>query len=299
MAKTMVGVIGGSGLYDLPGLEDARWETVEGPWGPPSDALHLGRLGGIEVAFLPRHGRGHRLSPSEINYRANIDALKRVGVTDLISVSAVGSLKEELAPGTFVLVDQFIDRTYARAKTFFFGGCVAHVGFADPVSPGLVDRLEAAARAEAVAHVRGGTYVVMEGPQFSTRAESELHRGWGASVIGMTAMPEAKLAREAELCYASVAMVTDYDCWHAAHGDVDVPSVLRVMAENRAKAQALIARVIRDMPAEHPPCSIGSDRALDHAIMTAPEAIDPDAAARLAVVAGRVLAGLAPGARAG
>lgn len=289
MARSRLGIIGGSGVYDLPGLKGARWEHVPTPWGEPSDQLHFGDLDGLELVFLPRHGRGHRLPPGAINYRANIDALKRVGVTDVVSISAVGSFREALSPGTFVLVDQFIDRTFAREKSFFGPGCVAHVAFADPVSPGLADLVEAAARAEAIPVIRGGTYLAMEGPQFSTRAESLLYRSWGCDVIGMTNMPEAKLAREAELCYCPVAMVTDFDCWHPDHGDVDIPSILRVVADNAAKARRLVARLARDFPREHPPCPIGSDRALETAIVTAPEARDPELLVKLDAVAGRVL----------
>jgi 5'-methylthioadenosine phosphorylase len=287
--KAVLGIVGGSGLYDLPGLEKAEWRQIGSPWGEPSDAILFAELGGLPLRFLPRHGRGHRLSPTHIDYRANIDALKRAGVTDLVSVSAVGSLKEELRPGDFVLVDQFIDRTFARAKSFFGAGVTAHVSMAHPVSPLLAGRIAAAGKAEGVACVRGGTYLVMEGPQFSSLAESRLYRSWGCDVIGMTNMPEAKLAREAELCYATIAMVTDYDCWHEEHGSVDVAGVLRVMAENREHVQRLLIRLIRDFPREHEPCPIGSDRALDHAIMTAPEAREPALLARLDAVAGRVL----------
>ncbi|ODN71581.1 S-methyl-5'-thioadenosine phosphorylase [Methylobrevis pamukkalensis] len=289
MTTTVLGIIGGSGLYDLPGLEDAPWVPVESPWGQVSDALRIGEVDGLKVVFLPRHGRGHRVPPSEINYRANIDAMKRAGVTDLVSVSAVGSLREDLSPGTFVLVDQFIDRTFARAKSFFGTGCVAHVSMAEPVSPLLVDAVEAAAKAEGIRAVRGGTYLVMEGPQFSSLAESRLYRQWGCDVIGMTNMPEAKLAREAEICYATVAMVTDYDSWHPDHGAVDITSIIRVLHENRDRAQALVARLARDMPRTHPQCPVGSDTALDHAILTAKAARDPDLVARLDAVAGRVL----------
>ncbi len=289
MSEAVLGVLGGSGVYDLPGLEDARWETVTGPWGDPSDQLRLGTIDGLQVAFLPRHGRGHPHAPTSINYRANIDALKRVGVTDLVSVSACGSLKEELSPGTFVLVDQFVDRTFSRQKSFFGHGCVAHVSFGDPVSPLLVDQVEAAAQAEDIPHVRGGTYLAMEGPQFSTLAESHLYRSWGCSVIGMTNMPEAKLAREAEICYATVAMVTDYDCWHHEHEAVDVQSIIKVLGENRDKAQRLIARLARTLPREHEPCPIGSDTALDYALITAPDARDPALVKKLDAVAGRVL----------
>ncbi len=287
--QSVLGIIGGSGFYNLPGLESARWETVASPWGQPSDQIMFAEIGGLPVRFLPRHGRGHRISPSEINYRANIDAMKRAGVTDLVSISACGSLKEEFAPGHFVLVDQFIDRTFAREKTFFGSGCVAHVSVADPISPLLLDAVERAAKAESVAATRGGTYIVMEGPQFSTRAESNLYRKWGCDVIGMTNMPEAKLAREAELCYAVVAMVTDYDCWHEEHAHVDVASVIKIMTGNTEKAQRLVLRLARDFPRVHPKCPIGSDTALDVALITAPEARDPKLLAKLDAVAGRVL----------
>ncbi|MCB1379872.1 MAG: S-methyl-5'-thioadenosine phosphorylase, partial [Alphaproteobacteria bacterium] len=280
----------GSGVYDIE-MDDARWERIESPWGEASDAVRRGEIGGLPVVFLPRHGRGHVYSPTSINYRANIDVLKRCGVTDLISLSAVGSLKEELPPGTFVLVDQFIDRTFAREKSFFGTGCVGHVPFAHPVAPALQDVVEAALKAEGMAYARGGTYVVMEGPQFSTLAESHLYRSWGAAVIGMTNMPEAKLAREAEISYCTVAMVTDYDSWHAAHGTVDVAKVLAVVHENSGNARRLVTRIARDFPRKHPPCPIGSDRALDHAIMTAPDKRDPALLARLDAVAGRVLRG--------
>jgi 5'-methylthioadenosine phosphorylase len=289
MTKSVLGIIGGSGIYDLPGLSNKRELDITSPWGAPSGPLRVGEIGGLPVVFLARHGAGHRLGPTDINYRANIDAMKRAGVTDLISVSACGSFREELAPGTFVLVDQFIDRTFARAKSFFGAGCVAHVAMADPISPGLADRLEAAAQAEGIAHKRGGTYLVMEGPQFSTRAESELYRAWGCDVIGMTNMPEAKLAREAEICYATVAMVTDYDCWHDDHRDVDITDILRVVKDNADKAARLVARLAHDFPHEHPACPLGSDRALEHAIITAPDARDPALLAKLDAVAGRVL----------
>jgi 5'-methylthioadenosine phosphorylase len=290
--KSVLGIIGGSGLYDMPGLANVRWQHVSSPWGEASDQMLFAEIDGLPLRFLPRHGRGHRLPPSAINFRANIDALKRAGVTDLISISACGSLEEALPPGHFVLVDQFIDRTFARQKSFFGPGCVAHVSMADPVSPGLVDALEAAAKAEHIAYRRGGTYLVMEGPQFSTRAESNLYRSWGCSVIGMTNMPEAKLAREAEICYATVAMVTDYDCWHAEHAEVDVASVIKVLNANVDKAHTLIARVARDFPRQHPACPIGSDRALEVAIITPPAARDPVVLAKLDAVAGRVLAGV-------
>ena len=289
MTKTVLGIIGGSGLYGLPGLENRRSEWLETPWGRPSDELQFGELNGLPLVFLPRHGRGHKVPPSNINFRANIDALKRAGVTDLVSISACGSFREDLSPGTFVVVDQFIDRTFARKKSFFGPGCVAHVSMADPVSPGLADQIEAALKAEDIHYVRGGTYLVMEGPQFSTRAESELYRAWGCDVIGMTNMPEAKLAREAEICYATVAMVTDYDCWHDDHTDVDVAEVIRILKANAETAQNLVVRLARVMPRQHPLCPVGSDRALDVAIITPPEARDPQILDKLDAVAGRVL----------
>ena len=291
--EAVLGIVGGSGLYDLPGLEKAEWRRIEGPWGEPSDDILFAELAGHKLRFLPRHGRGHRFSPTRINYRANIDAMKRAGVTDIVSVSAVGSLKEELAPGRFVIVDQFIDRTFAREKSFFGEGVTAHVSMAHPISPLLAERIARAGEAEGIDCRRGGTYIVMEGPQFSTLAESLLYRSWGCDVIGMTNMPEAKLAREAEISYATIAMVTDYDCWHEVHGHVDVQSVLKVMHDNRERVQQLLLRVIRDFPAEHEPCPIGSDKALDFAIMTGPEKRDPALLKKLDAVAGRVL-GRAP-----
>lgn len=291
MAKSVLGIMGGSGLYHLPGLAGERWESIKSPWGAPSDQVLFAEIGGLPIRFLPRHGRGHQVSPTHINYRANIDVMKRAGVTDLVSVSACGSLKERYAPGHFVVVDQFIDRTFAREKSFFGDGCVAHVSLADPVSPLLAKALEAVLKAEDVEHHMGGTYLVMEGPQFSTRAESELYRSWGCDVIGMTNMPEAKLAREAELCYATVAMVTDYDCWHDDHAQVDIAAVLAVMKDNTEKAQRVIARLARDFPREHPACPIGSDKALEIAIVTAPDVRNPALLAKLDAVAGRVLKG--------
>ena len=288
MTKALIGIIGGSGIYDLPGLQDLREERVKTPWGEPSDALRFGRIGGTDAVFLPRHGRGHRLSPSGIKYRANIDALKRVGVTDIVSVSACGSFREELAPGTFVLVDQFIDRTQGRESSFFGNGCVAHVSMAHPVAPKLQDCIEAAARAEAIHVVRGGTYVCMEGPQFSSLAESLAYKAMGCHVIGMTAMPEAKLAREAEISYATVAMVTDFECWHPDHDEVDVAAVIKVVHENAAKAGKLLARLISDFPKEHEACPVGSDRALENAIMTAPAMRDPDLLKKLDAIMARV-----------
>ena len=289
MTDTVLGVVGGSGIYDLPGLEQSEWVSVESPWGMASDQVRIGRIDGLKVVFLPRHGRGHVHAPTDINYRANIDVLKRCGVTDLVSVSACGSLKEELAPGTFVLVDQFIDRTFAREKSFFGAGCVAHVSMAFPVSPKLVDTVEAAARAENLAYRRGGTYLAMEGPQFSSLAESHLYRGWGCDVIGMTNMPETKLAGEAEICYSTVTMITDYDSWHPDHGEVDIQSIIQVLRDNASNAQRLVARIARDIPRVHETCPIGSDSSLEYAIMTAPEARDPELVSKLDAVAGRVL----------
>ncbi|MDQ0473648.1 S-methyl-5'-thioadenosine phosphorylase [Labrys wisconsinensis] len=289
MAKAVLGIVGGSGIYDLPGLADVEEVRLASPWGEPSDALRIGRIGLTKVVFLSRHGRGHRLSPSDIDYRANIDVLKRADVTDLVSLTAVGSFREDLPPGTFVLVDQFVDRTHRRESSFFGRGCVAHVSMAHPVAPRLQERVAAAADAEGIAVTRGGTLVCIEGPQFSSRAESETYRGLGYAVIGMTAMPEAKLAREAEIAYASIAMVTDFDCWHPGHDHVSAAAVVAVMAANAERARRLVARVARDFPAEHEPCPAGSDRALDHAIMTAPAARDPALLARLDAVAGRVL----------
>jgi 5'-methylthioadenosine phosphorylase len=289
MTKAILGVIGGSGVYDLPGLEAVREERITSPWGEPSDALRFGRIGRIEVVFLPRHGRGHRLSPSDINYRANIDALKRAGVTDLVSVSACGSFRPELYPGLFVLVDQFVDRTHRRESSFFGNGCVAHVSMAHPVGPCLQERLAEAAKAEGIEAKRGGIYVCMEGPQFSSFAESMTYKGLGYDVIGMTNMPEAKLAREAEITYASVAMVTDYDCWHPEHAAVEVADIIKVVVANAEKAARLVSRLARDFPAEHEPCPVRSDRALDTAIITLPEFRDPALMAKLDAVAGRVL----------
>jgi 5'-methylthioadenosine phosphorylase len=289
MTKAVLGIIGGSGIYDLPGLENVRDEHIWSPWGEPSAPLRIGELAGLPVVFLSRHDKGHRLSPSDINYRANIDMLKRAGVTDVISLSACGSFKEELAPGTFVLIDQFVDRTHKRESSFFGRGCVAHVSMAHPVSPRLRIHLAAAAGAESIHVVRDGTYVCMEGPQFSTLAESLTYKGLGYSVIGMTNMPEAKLAREAELCYATVAMVTDYDCWHPDHDAVSVQDIIKVLSANADKAKRLVARLARDFPREHEPCPIGSDRALDTALITAPEARDPALLAKLDAVAARVL----------
>jgi 5'-methylthioadenosine phosphorylase len=285
----VIGVMGGSGVYDIEGLERAEWRRVESPFGAPSDELLFGELDGQEMVFLPRHGRGHRVPPTELNFRANIDALKRAGVTDVISVSAVGSLKEELTPGSFVLVDQFIDRTFARKKSFFETGLVAHVSMADPVCGRLGDHLAGAAESLDIPFARSGTYLVMEGPQFSSRGESELYRSWGCDVIGMTNMPEAKLAREAELCYATVAMVTDYDCWHDDHDNVSVEGVIKVLLDNADKARALVKAVVPRLAGRGIACHRGCHHALDHAIITAPEARDPAVAAKLEAVAGRVL----------
>jgi 5'-methylthioadenosine phosphorylase len=289
--KRRLGIVGGSGVYELDGLVGARWEKVDSAFGPPSDEILLGELDGVAMAFLPRHGRGHPIPPSEVNYRANLDALKRVGVTDLISLSACGSLREDLAPGSFLLVDQFIDRTRTRPASFFGKGLVAHVSLARPVCAPLLDRIEQAARELGHPLVRGGTYLAIEGPQFSTLAESCLYRSWGCDVIGMTNMPEARLAREAELCYASVAMVTDFDCWHPEHDRVEVAQILAVLASNAEQARSLVARAARPAAERPVPCSEGCDRALDHALITAEGARDPELLRRLDAVAGRVLRG--------
>ena len=290
MTDTMIGVIGGSGLYEIEGLEDATWQAVETPWGAPSDAILTGTLAGVKMAFLPRHGRGHVHTPTSVPYRANIDALKRLGVTDVISVSACGSFREAMAPGDFVVVDQFIDRTFGREKSFFGPGLVAHVSVAHPTCPRLAAACLEAARAEGIGVHDGGTYLAMEGPQFSTLAESTMYREhWGADVIGMTNMPEAKLAREAELCYVTVAMVTDYDSWHPDHGEVDVAEIIKTLMGNAEKARALVARLPGLLGAEREPCPHGCDRALEFAILTAPEKRDPAMVEKLSAVAGRVL----------
>jgi 5'-methylthioadenosine phosphorylase len=289
VVKAVVGVIGGSGLYGLEHLSEAREERVSTPWGDPSDALRKGQIGDTEAVFLARHGRGHRLSPSSINYRANIDALKRAGVTDIVAVSACGSFRRELFPGTFVFIDQIDDRTYARQSSFFGAGCVAHVSMAHPIAPLLRRRLVAAAAAADIPHRDGGTYVCIEGPQFSSLAESLNYQARGADVIGMTCATEAKLAREAEISYAVIAMVTDYDCWHEEHGAVDVAAVIKVMEANASRANALVNGALRDFPSEHEACPVGSDRALDHAIMTEFSARDPILLSKLDAVAGRVL----------
>ncbi|TXT26276.1 MAG: 5'-methylthioadenosine phosphorylase [Gallionellaceae bacterium] len=287
--NSILGIIGGSGVYDIDGLVNKRWVTMSSPFGAPSDQLLFGELNGQQLVFLPRHGRGHKVPPSEINFRANMDALKRAGVTDVISVSAVGSLREHLAPGMFVIVDQFIDRTFARNKSFFGSGLVAHVSMAHPVCRRLGDHIEAAAKEAGITALRGGTYLVMEGPQFSSLAESELYRSWGCDVIGMTNMPEAKLAREAELCYATVAMVTDYDCWHPDHDDVTVEQIIKVLVTNADKARALVKQVAPKVIGDEKGGACSCRSALEYALITAPEARDPAKVAQLDAVAGRVL----------
>jgi len=290
MTDTVIGIIGGSGVYDIDGLQDAGWQSVDSPWGKPSDDILTGTLDGVKMAFLPRHGRGHIHSPTTVPYRANIDALKRLGVTDVISVSACGSFREEMAPGDFVIVDQFIDRTFAREKSFFGTGCVAHVSVAHPVCPRLSDACGAAAIDAGITLHKGGTYLAMEGPQFSTLAESRMYREvWGCDVIGMTNMPEAKLAREAELCYASIAMITDYDSWHPAHGEVDVTEIVKTLTGNADKARNLLSRLPALLAAGRRPCEHHCDRALEYAILTAPDARDPALLSKLDAVAGRVL----------
>jgi 5'-methylthioadenosine phosphorylase len=287
----VVGIIGGSGLYDIPGLHNTEWRRIGSPFGEPSDELLFGELEGVRLVFLPRHGRGHRIPPSELNFRANIDALKRAGCTEILSLSACGSLKEELPPGTFVVVDQFVDRTFAREKSFFGTGLVAHVGLGHPVCARLGDALEAGLKELSVPHARGGTYLAMEGPQFSTLAESNLYRSWGCSVIGMTNMPEAKLAREAEMCYATVAMVTDYDCWHPDHDHVTVEAIVKVLMDNADKARALVRTVAPRLKDRAAACPQGCHTALSTALITAPEKRDPALVAKLDAVAGRVLKG--------
>ncbi len=289
MTNTVLGIIGGSGVYDMPGLENPRWEKVESPWGRPSDELLFGRYDGVDLVFLPRHGRGHIHSPTSIDYRANIDALKRAGVTDVISISACGSFREELVPGTFVIVDQFIDRTHAREKSFFGAGFVAHVSLAHPICPKLADALHEACREEGLPHAKGGTYLAMEGPQFSSLAESNLYRSWDCAVIGMTAMPEAKLAREAELPYALVAMVTDYDCWHPDHDHVTVDQVVKILNDNAERAQRLVMRVAPKLGPKRVPSPLGIEHVLDTALITEPKKRDPALFAKLDAVAGRVL----------
>jgi 5'-methylthioadenosine phosphorylase len=288
---SMLGVIGGSGVYEIDGLENRRWVKVESPFGAPSDELLFGELDGQPLVFLPRHGRGHGVPPGEINFRANIDALKRAGATEILSVSAVGSLREHLPPGTFVVVDQFIDRTFAREKTFFTTGMAAHVALGHPVCGRLGDAVEASLQALSIPHQRGGTYLVMEGPQFSTQAESNLYRAWGCDVIGMTNMPEAKLAREAEMCYATVAMVTDYDCWHPDHDHVTVDAVIKVLVDNAAKARALVKDVAPRLRNRKARCGHGCHTALDNALITAPDKRDPVLVEKLSAIVGRALGG--------
>ena len=288
-ATPVIGIIGGTGIYALEGLKDTVWHDVDTPFGPPSDQLMRGTLNAVQIVFLPRHGRGHKIPPSELNFRANIDAMKQLGVTEILSVSAVGSLREDLSPGTFVIVDQFIDRTFARIKSFFGTGLVAHVSIADPVCPRLGDALENAGRGLDMEVIRGGTYLAMEGPQFSSRAESELYRNWGCDVIGMTNMPEAKLAREAELCYSTVAMVTDYDCWHQNHDNVTADMILKTLIENAEKAKTLLSAVIPQLGERTRNCLAGCHTALDNALVTAPEARDPKLVSQLQTIAGRVL----------
>jgi 5'-methylthioadenosine phosphorylase len=295
MTGRIIGIIGGSGLYGIDGLADVNWRRVESPFGATSDEFCFGTLDGQPVVFAPRHGRGHVLPPSEINFRANLDALKRCGVTDIVSLSAVGSLREDLAPGDFVVIDQFLDRTFARAKSFFGKGLVAHVSMAHPVCGRIGDALVAAAAASGMALKRGGTYLVIEGPQFSTLAESELYRSWKCDVIGMTNMPEAKLAREAEICYATVAMVTDYDCWHPGHDAVTVEMIIGVLHANAEKAKALVKRVVPLLARDPEPCRQGCQHALDGALITAPERRDPGMLARLEAIAGRALRTTGPG----
>ena len=288
---TVIGVIGGSGVYDIDGLENTRWQKVSSLFGDPSDELLFGELDGQEMVFLPRHGRGHRIPPSELNYQANIDALKRSGVTEIISVSACGSLKEELPPGHFVIADQFIDRTFARTKSFFSTGLVAHVGLGHPVCSRLGNALEDAIKVLDIPYQRGGTYLAMEGPQFSTKAESELYRSWGCDIIGMTNMPEAKLAREAEMCYATVAMVTDFDCWHPDHDHVTVDAIIKVLLDNADKGRSLVKQVTPSLSGRDVSCTDGCHTALECAIITAPDARDPEMVKKLDAVAGRILNG--------
>lgn len=287
--QPVFGIIGGSGLYDIDGLVNKHWKSVSSSFGAPSDELLFGELNGLQLVFLPRHGRGHKIPPSEINFRANIDALKRVGVTDVISVSAVGSLRDHLKPGTFVIVDQFIDRTFARNKSFFDTGLVAHVSMAQPVCRRLGDHIEASAKESAITTVRGGTYLAIEGPQFSSLAESELYRSWGCDVIGMTNMPEAKLAREAELCYATVAMITDYDCWHPDHDDVTVEQIIKVLLENADKARTLVKHVVPKLGADGLAHACSCRSSLEYALITAPEARDGAMKEKLQAIAGRVM----------
>ncbi|MDD5058323.1 MAG: S-methyl-5'-thioadenosine phosphorylase [Sideroxydans sp.] len=289
MGQASIGIIGGSGVYDIDGLENKRWKKIESSFGEPSDELLFGELDGVKLVFLPRHGRGHKIPPSEINFRANIDVLKRVGVTDVISVSAVGSLREDLPPGTFVIVDQFIDRTFARNKSFFGSGLVAHVSMAHPVCSRLGDHIEAAVKEAGINAVRGGTYLVMEGAQFSTLAESNVYRSWGCDVIGMTNMPEAKLAREAELCYATVAMVTDFDCWHPDHAHVTVDQIIKVLLANADKAKTLVKHAVPRLGGDVAAHECGCRSSLQYALITSPEARDEEMKKKLQAIAGRML----------
>lgn len=283
-------VIGGSGVYDVAGLENAAWQHVSSPWGAPSDAVLTGQIDGQRIAFLPRHGRGHVHSPTSVPYRANIDALKRLGVTDIVAISACGSFRETMAPGDFVIIDQFIDRTFAREKSFFGAGCAAHVSLAHPTCGRLSAICAAAGAAAGITLHHGGTYLAMEGPQFSTLAESKLYRSWGCDVIGMTNMPEAKLAREAEICYASIAMITDYDSWHPDHGAVDITAIIATLQGNGSKARDLVRALPALLGNAHGACPQGCDHALDHAIMTAPDKRDPALMARLDAITARVFA---------
>ena len=285
----IIGIIGGSGLYEIDGLENVEWRALYSSFGMPSDEFMFAELDGQKLVFLPRHGRGHHIPPSELNFRANIDALKRANVTEILSLSAVGSLREDLPPGTFVIVDQFIDRTFAREKSFFGTGLVAHISMAEPVCSRLGDALAAAANATGITTIRGGNYLAMEGPQFSSRAESELYRQWGCDVIGMTNMPEAKLAREAEMCYATVAMVTDFDCWHPDHDNVTVETIIKVLTENSDKARTLVREIVPRLSSRTETCHAGCQTALDTALITAPNARDPVLVETLSAVAGRVL----------
>jgi 5'-methylthioadenosine phosphorylase len=285
----IIGIIGGSGIYEVDGLKNTRWEKVHSPFGETSDEFLFGELNGQKMVFLPRHGRGHKITPSDINFRANIDAMKRAGVTDIISVGAVGSLREHLRPGMFVIVDQYIDTTFAREKSFFGTGCVAHVSMAQPVCRRLGDHIELAAKQAGVDAVRGGTYLVMEGPQFSSLAESELYRTWNCDVIGMTNMPEAKLAREAEICYASISMVTDYDCWHAGHDNVTVEQIMKVLTQNVVHARTLIKNTVPLLSVDERATTCSCRSALQYALITSPQERDPNVVARLDAVAGRVL----------
>ena len=288
-SKPILGIIGGSGVYEIDGLKNKQWKKVPSSFGEPSDELLFGELSGQKMVFLPRHGRGHRIPPSEINYRANIDALKRAGVTDLISVSAVGSLKEELEPGMFVIVDQFIDRTFARKKSFFSSGLVAHVSMANPVCSRLGNHIQSTAKSIGIEVVRGGIYIAMEGPQFSSIAESELYRSWGCDVVGMTNMPEAKLAREAEICYVSVAMVTDYDCWHTEHENVSVDAMIKVLNNNADNARSLVKSASSVIFSDHSSSECDCKFSLENAIITSPEVRDKELVKKLDAVAGRLL----------